>query len=89
MAAYDGQETLEEFLERVDMKMYEDKAQKNSKRQQRIFSAVFLNGFADKKLVHHFLSTNDPEDVAFLKDKGGIRIEMRIINHVPNLKPDN
>lgn len=27
-AAYDGQETLEEFLERVDMKMYEDKAQK-------------------------------------------------------------
>ncbi len=28
VAAYDGQETLEEFLERVDMKMYEDKAQK-------------------------------------------------------------
>ena len=28
VAAYDGQETLEEFLERVDMKMYEDKVQK-------------------------------------------------------------
>mgnify|MGYP005888268731 CR=1 FL=1 len=28
VAAYDGQETLEAFLERVDMKMYEDKAQK-------------------------------------------------------------
>lgn len=28
VAAYDGRETLEEFLERVDMRMYEDKAQK-------------------------------------------------------------
>ena len=28
VAVYDGKETLEEFLERVDMKMYEHKMQK-------------------------------------------------------------
>ena len=28
VAAYDGKETLEEFLERVDMKMYKNKTQK-------------------------------------------------------------
>ena len=55
------------------------KCRKNDKRQQRIFSAVFLNSFADKKLVHHFLSANDPEEVALFKNEGSIRIEMGII----------
>ena len=40
VAAYDGQETLEEFLERVDMKMYEDKVQKKPVKDSREFSLL-------------------------------------------------